>query len=67
MTDKDNIIQLMSELRDKVQDNLYTMRHNKDTIKYLDMSWLAHGIMEDASSIQFKCSDLAVELEGAKK
>ena len=68
MTDpKIAIIKLMTELNDKVISYKRTMNENKRTITYLDMAWLAHGIMEDASSIQFKCSDLAVELEGAKK
>ena len=65
--DKNIIIMLMTELNDKVKSYTRTMNQNKRTITYLDMAWLAHGIMEDASSIQFKCSDMAKELEGAKE
>ena len=68
MTETKNvIIKLMIELDDKVKSYTRTMNQNKRTITYLDMAWLAHGIMEDASHIQFKCSDLAKKLEGAKE
>ena len=67
MTDKNIIIMQMTELNDKVKSYIHTITQNKKTITYLEMAWLAHGIMEDASSIQFKCSDLAKELEGAKE
>ena len=68
MTETKNvIIKLMTELDDKVKSYTRTMNQNKRTITYLDMAWLAHGIMEDASHIQFKCSDLAKKLEGAKE
>ena len=66
MTDKDKVIELMAELRDKIQECLGTMRDKKESMTYLEMSWLAHGLMNDASHIQFECSDLAVKLEGAK-
>ena len=68
MTDpKIVIIKLMTELNDKVISYKRTMNENKRSITYLDMAWLAHGIMEDASHIQFKCSELAKKLEGAKE
>ena len=68
MTDpKIVIIKLMTELNDKVISYKRTMNENKRTITYLDMAWLAYGIMEDASHIQFKCSELAKKLEGAKE
>ena len=68
MTDTKNvIIMLMTELNDKVKSYTRTMNENKRTITYLDMAWLAHGIMEDASHIQFKCSEMAKKLEGAKE
>jgi len=67
MTEKDKIIESMTELSDKTQRYLQTMKQSKDTMKYLEMAWLAYGIMDDASSIQFMCSDLAKKLEGAKE